>query len=126
MRKILVIGDDPRFQKILNHQLSGTGWPVESAEISCEMTLETAGNDVALVVADINVPVPRAFLVLALLRTRLPGVPILVLSAFSSKENVAAAYRYGASDFIEKPYEADLLRERIAGLLGSFRECESL
>jgi DNA-binding response OmpR family regulator len=58
---------------------------------------------------------------LAELRHTLPFTPIMILTAFDSAHVAAEAFRSGADDFLGKPFDADVLQQRVASLLAGRR-----
>ena len=52
-------------------------------------------------------------------RQRLPGAPVLFPTGNVSVENIRAAHRAGANDFIKKPVESKVLLDKIAKQPGS-------
>jgi len=58
---------------------------------------------------------------LAELRRTLPSTPILVLTAVDSAHVAVEAFRSGADDFLGKPFDAQVLQQRVAALLAGRR-----
>ena len=59
---------------------------------------------------------------LALLReikTRRPDLPVIMLTAYGDEERRRRAAEYGAADFVTKPVDFDLLKERLRRLRAS-------
>jgi len=113
MKKILLVDDDSNFRSVMKYQLSKLGFEVDEVNDGKSAVERCQQHTYSLIVADVNIPVMRGLSFLKRIKERRPKIPIMVLSAFSSRENVAAAFRYGANDFLEKPYEVTTLRERI-------------
>ncbi|MFQ5738174.1 MAG: response regulator transcription factor [Acidobacteriota bacterium] len=121
MTRILLVDDDPRFARVLKYQLSEMGFAVDQVGDGRAALQSCREADYSLMLADVNVPALSGLSFLQLIKLRKPGLPIVVLSAFSSMENVATALRYGANDFLEKPCEVAMLRERIDRLIARSR-----
>ncbi|MFQ5928397.1 MAG: response regulator, partial [Acidobacteriota bacterium] len=98
MKKILLVDDDPNLCRVLKYQLSGMGLMVEEVSDGGSAVERCLESNYALIVADVNIPVMVGLSFLQLIKLRHPKIPVIVLSAFSSMENVAAAFRYGADD----------------------------
>src|SRR3990172_52712 len=58
---------------------------------------------------------------LAELRHALPSTPILILTAVDSVHVATEAFRSGADDFLGKPFDAEVLQQRVAALLSARR-----
>ena len=69
-----------------------------------------------LFLLDYNMPVMTGFDLVPTIRNlkRHKDTPIIFLTSEGTIDNLSAAIALGASDFIVKPFEPDILRERIA------------
>jgi signal transduction histidine kinase len=113
-RAILAVDDEPFFREEIVAFLSGPslaerGWVVESAT-SGEEALERLGQtsyDVMLL--DINMPGLDGMEVLRLMQEKhlLESTYVIMLSAYGVYENVVAAMRGGAKDFVNKSEPLD-------------------
>jgi signal transduction histidine kinase len=113
-RTILIVDDEPLFlQEVVaflsNPIFVGRGWGVEAAASGQEALakLEEAACDVMLL--DINMPALDGMEVLSLMHERhlLDQNYVIMLSAYGVYENVVAAMRGGAKDFINKSEPLD-------------------
>ncbi len=52
--------------------------------------------------------------------TRLDEVPVVMISAENGDENIAAAKKAGAAEYIVKPFCASTLRDKLTPILGRF------
>jgi signal transduction histidine kinase len=113
-KTILVVDDEPFFREEVAAFLGGTtfeaqGWNVEAAEGGEEALsrLEQDPRDVMLL--DINMPGMDGMEVLRAMRERhlLDQTYVIMLSAYGVYENVVAAMRGGAKDFVNKSEPLD-------------------
>ncbi|MBL7063446.1 MAG: response regulator [Anaerolineae bacterium] len=113
-KTILVVDDEPFFREEIVAFLNGPsfaaqGWEVESAAGGDEALtrLEQASYDVMLL--DINMPGLDGMEVLRLMRKKhmLEQTYVIMLSAYGVYENVVAAMRGGAKDFVNKSEPLD-------------------
>jgi len=79
------------------------------------------GYPVALSVTDIVMPGLDGLEVLERSRVLNPRAAVIVMTAYAALETAIAALRRGASDYLEKPFSVDLLKERVQRLL-QYRE----
>ncbi len=110
--KVLIADDDPAARAVLRFHLEGGGFAVEEAPDGAaagEMMNES--YDVALF--DLQMPGATGFECLKLAQTRMPGVPVLMISAYGEVEDAVRAMREGASDYVRKPFEPDELLARL-------------
>jgi len=72
-----------------------------------------------LILLDIEMPGMSGFDVLDVIikNDRMKKIPIIFLTAHASKEFVMEALKRGAKDYIVKPFEPDILRDKITKAL---------
>jgi PAS domain S-box-containing protein len=116
---VLVVDDDA----VSRHVIEGA---LREAEIECtslpggaEALAWLEDNPPSLVLLDLVMPPPDGYEVLAAIRKRADGkdVPVVVLTAVDSDEEVARAFDAGADDFVRKPFRPTELVARIRGQL---------
>lgn len=115
MTDILIVEDDRELASLLTDFLRAEGYTVSAVE-SGERALELYGKYGArLVVLDINLPDVNGFAVCSKLRES-ADTPILIVSARTDKEDKLSGFDLGADDYIEKPYDIDILIAKIKGI----------
>lgn len=115
MTDILIVEDDRELADLLTDFLRDEGYTVTAVE-SGERALELFEKYGArLVVLDINLPDVNGFAVCSKLREN-ADTPILIVSARTDKEDKLSGLGYGADDYIEKPYDIDILIAKIKGI----------
>ena len=115
MTDILIVEDDKELSTLLTDFLRAEGYTVSAVE-SGERALELFGRYGArLVVLDINLPDINGFAVCSKLRED-TDTPILIVSARGGKEDKLSGLGLGADDYIEKPYDIDILIAKIKGI----------
>ena len=70
-------------------------------------------NMVHAVLSDISMPDVNGMELLRLTRENDCDVPFLFVSAYGDRQNTLEALRLGANDFIDKPFKASELREKV-------------
>ena len=115
MTDILIVEDDKELAELLTDFLRGEGYTV-SATDSGERAVDLFERYGArLVVLDINLPDVNGFAVCSKLREK-ADTPILIVSARTDKEDKLNGFDLGADDYIEKPYDIDILLAKIRGI----------
>lgn len=119
--KILVIDDMATMRKIIKNMLGqigftniseaddgATGWPLIE---------QAAGSDAPyeFIVSDWNMPTMTGLELLKKLRAddRFKSLPFLMITAEAEQGNVVVAVKAGVSNFIVKPFSAQVLKEKI-------------
>ena len=107
--RILAVDDEPRLLATLVALLEGAGYVVESASggVRAQEMLERRHYDVALL--DLMMPDLNGISVMKRLAEREIDTRVIVVSGDHSIESAIAALRYGAFDFVRKPYAPEVL-----------------
>lgn len=115
MTDILIVEDDKELAGLMTAFLRTEGYIVSAVE-SGERAVELFDRYGArLVVLDINLPDVNGFAVCSKLREN-TDTPILIVSARTDKEDKLNGLDLGADDYIEKPYDIDILLAKIKGI----------
>jgi two-component system response regulator FlrC len=110
---ILVVEDDEALRDALSITLEAAGHKVEAVE-NGPLALERigSGREFSMVVSDLRMDPMDGLQLLAEIRGRKPGLPVLLMTAFGDVDKAVAAMRGGACDFMLKPFEPkDLLAQ---------------
>jgi len=118
---ILVVDDEPAIQDILTWALSADGYRVTTAGNGEEALARVEREEFDVIVTDIVMPGIDGLEVLERSRVLSPRAAVIVMTAYAALETAIAALRRGASDYLEKPFSVDLLKERVQRLL-QYRE----
>jgi two-component system NtrC family response regulator len=107
--KVLVIEDDKPQRLLLTDFLSGQGFDAQAVPSGQEAlaTLREQPYDLALL--DLRLSDMDGLEVLSQLRKLQPEIPVIIITAFGTIEVAVSAMKMGASDFLTKPIDLDLL-----------------
>lgn len=116
---ILIVDDEPFNLDYLEQELEGLGYTIEMANNGRE-AIEKVGRTLPdLILLDIMMPEMDGFEVLNHLKagslTR--EIPVVIISAANSLENIIKGIQLGAEDYLPKPFEPTLLKARISSSL---------
>lgn len=115
MTDILIVEDDRELQTLLTDFLRVQGYTVSAVDSGERALGLFARYGARLVVLDINLPDVNGFAVCTKLRES-ADTPILIVSARTDKEDKLTGLDLGADDYIEKPYDIDILIAKIKGI----------
>lgn len=108
-RTVLVVDDDPASRSYLADALEGLGCHVLAAADAGEALRILMEDPPDFIFTDLMMPGVDGLEFLALARTHLPGLPLVLVTACDQREAVAEAMRCGATAFLRKPVSlADL------------------
>ncbi len=119
MARVLVIDDEPDVRWLIRMSLERAGHEVIDAEDGLRGIALTMKQRPEIIVLDLMMPVMDGYGVLAELAKdpRTAGVPVVVLSARAIPDEAERAVGAGASRFLEKPFDPDLLASELDDLL---------
>lgn len=128
---ILVVDDERDIRELVAGVLEDEGYETRGAADSDSALEAIAERRPSLVLLDVWLQGSRldGLELLDEIKRRDPSIPVLVISGHGNLDTAVAAIRRGASDFIEKPFEAErllLLVERATETERLRREVESL
>jgi len=116
---VLVVDDDAVSRHVLAQALATANIPTAVVSSGAEALTWLAQQTPSLVLLDLVMPPPDGFAVLRSLRDdlRTADLPVLVLTALDSDDDVTRAFQMGADDFVRKPFRAAELIARIRSQL---------
>jgi two-component system, chemotaxis family, chemotaxis protein CheY len=119
---VLVVDDSAAIRKILQRVLRQTGMAIntihEAGDGEDALSL-LRSHKVDLVLTDINMPKMDGLELLAALKKspEWANVPVVMITTEGGETKVAEAVRLGAAGYVRKPFTADQIKEKLAGIL---------
>lgn len=109
--KVLVVDDDPAILRLLNQSLELEGYSVSTATDGEEALAELPRSEPDVVVLDVMMPKLNGFDVLERIRRdpKTATLPVILLTAKSSKEDVWEGWQRGVDYYMTKPFDIDEL-----------------
>ena len=104
--RILIVEDDPTLRMALLDTLETAGFQVFEACNGKEALLQLMHQDVEVIVSDVQMDVMDGNELLKATRKKYPSIPFVMMTAHASVERAVAAMRDGATDYLQKPFEA--------------------
>ena len=115
-QRILIVDDAPLNRAILREMLGGEFQLAEAADgAECMEQLEKYGTDIALVLLDMIMPGMDGIQVLEEMQRRelLDDIPVIMITADTSADSMSHAYELGVADYIERPFDVQVVRRRV-------------
>ncbi|MCI8293657.1 MAG: response regulator transcription factor [Hespellia sp.] len=116
MYKILIVEDDATIAKTIEVHLSKWDYDVRCVEDFKNVQEEFIAFEPQLVLMDIILPFYNGFHWCTQIRN-VSKVPIIFLSSANDNMNIVMAMNMGGDDFIEKPFDLNVLTAKIQALL---------
>ena len=122
MDSLVLIEDDDKIRQYLVELISRSGlFKLEGAFPSAETAMQYfekgRGEDISLVLTDIQLPEKSGIDLIAWLKPKHPHIQCLVLSAFDDADKVFKALKAGATGYVLKNMEANKLLEALQDVL---------
>jgi len=112
---ILIVEDNKELADLLCDFLRAENYTVSAVQTAEKALLLYEKYGARLVVLDIMLPGKDGFYVLETIR-RSSNTPVLIVSAKTEKEDKLNGLNLGADDYIEKPYDIDIMLAKIRGI----------
>jgi two-component system, cell cycle sensor histidine kinase and response regulator CckA len=120
---VLVVDDEPGIREVARLVLETYGYrPLLASDGGQAVEVfETRGDEIAVVVTDLMMPVLDGYEVISGVRARRPHVPVIVTSGLHTSEASDRAAGAGADLFLPKPFDTPALLAAIGEVLSSRR-----
>jgi DNA-binding NtrC family response regulator len=109
-QRILLIDDDDSLRRVTEYNLTAAGFILEAAASGHEGLAAFKKETPDLVVTDVKLGDMSGLDILSEIKAVVPGLPVIVITAFGSIEMAVEAMRQGAFTFITKPFDRETLR----------------
>ena len=119
--RVLVVDDEPDVEALFRQQFRREvrqGLYVLDFALSGEAALDKLdgciGEQIILLVSDINMPGMNGLDLVPKVKARRPDLPVFMISAYGDPERVKAAMDRGASKFLTKPVDFPQLKQDVS------------
>lgn len=113
MSDVLIVEDDPVLREALAETMNLAGHSYLAAKDGREALAMLERHSPAIILSDVRMDKMDGQQLLAEIQRRNPGVPVILMTAHGSVEDAVAAMRHGAVDYLQKPFSAHALTEKI-------------
>ena len=115
--KILLVEDDPNFGTVLKDYLLLNDYNVTLAKDGLEGLIMFKNDEYDLCILDVMMPRKDGFSLAKDIRATNSEVPIIFLTAKTMKEDVLKGYQAGADDYLNKPFDSEVLLYKIKAIM---------
>jgi two-component system response regulator PilR (NtrC family) len=110
MSRILIVDDEQSYRQLLSLVFEGDGHSLRTAMNGRE-ALELLQEEPAdVIISDVKMPDMDGIELLRAVRETLPDTGVVLMTAFASVETAREAFKLGADDFIQKPFDVEELK----------------
>ena len=120
MKPIWIVDDDQSIRFVLEKALLREGLPTRSFTNPREVmkALEAESEGPQVLVSDIRMPGGSGLDLLAAIKQRMPGLPVIIMTAFSDLDSAVSAFSSGAFEYLPKPFDLPKAVELIRRAVG--------
>lgn len=115
--KILLVEDDPNFGAVLKDYLALNDYDVTLAKNGLEGFEKFKKDTFNLCILDVMMPYKDGFTLAKEIREKNKEIPIIFLTAKTLKEDVLKGYKVGADDYLNKPFDSEVLLVKIRAII---------
>ncbi|QXP74338.1 response regulator transcription factor [Tenacibaculum sp. HL-MS23] len=116
-KKILLVEDDPNFGTVLKDYLALNDYNVTHAKDGIDGLIMFKNGEYDLCILDVMMPRKDGFSLAQDIRVTNKEIPIIFLTAKTLKEDVLRGYQVGADDYLNKPFDSEVLLHKIKAIL---------
>ena len=117
----ILLVDDSKMNRMLLREILGDGYNILEAENGqeCLETLRAEAGNIALVLLDINMPGMDGFEVLKAMNANhtIEDIPVIMISSEDSDAAIRRSYELGASDYVNRPFDARIVYRRVTNTI---------
>jgi two-component system nitrogen regulation response regulator GlnG len=122
MKPIWIVDDDQSIRFVLEKALARENLPTRSftnpREVLAALNEADEGDGPQVLVSDIRMPGGSGLDLLDQVKQRLPGLPVIIMTAFSDLDSAVSAFQGGAFEYLPKPFDLPKAVELIRRAVG--------
>ena len=105
MKSIWIVDDDQSIRFVLERALAREQLPVRSFSQIRDVLAALETDSPQVLVSDIRMPGGSGLDLLTQVKARMPGLPVIVMTAFSDLDSAVSAFQGGAFEYLPKPFD---------------------
>ena len=117
----ILLVDDSAMNRMILKEILGGDYRILEAENGqeCLEKMQAEAGNIALVLLDINMPVMDGFEVLKAMNANhtIEDIPVIMISSDDSDAAIRRSYELGASDYVNRPFDARIVYRRVTNTI---------
>jgi two-component system nitrogen regulation response regulator GlnG len=105
MKPIWIVDDDPSIRFVLEKALAREQLPVRSFATTRDVLAALETDEPQVLVSDIRMPGGSGLDLLAKVKERIPGLPVIIMTAYSDLDSAVSSFQGGAFEYLPKPFD---------------------
>lgn len=117
----ILLVDDSEMNRVMLSEILGQEYRILEAKDGqeCMEKLQEEAGNIALVLLDINMPGMDGFEVLRAMNANhtIEDTPVIMISSEDSDDAIRRSYELGASDYVNRPFDARIVYRRVTNII---------
>ena len=105
MKPIWIVDDDQSIRFVLEKALAREELPVRSFTNPRDVLAALEVDEPQVLVSDIRMPGGSGIDLLSKVKARYPGLPVIIMTAYSDLDSAVSAFQGGAFEYLPKPFD---------------------
>ncbi len=110
MPNIIIVDDEQSYRQLLSLVFEAEGNNIRTAMNGRQALGLLAEGPADVIISDVKMPDMDGIEMLRAVRETLPDIGVILMTAFASVETAREAFKLGADDFIQKPFDVEELK----------------
>ncbi len=110
MANVLIVDDEQSYRQLLSLVFEGEGHSIRTAMNGREALDLLLAESADVIISDVKMPDMDGIEMLRAVRETQPDLGVVFMTAFASVETAREAFKLGADDFIQKPFDVEELK----------------
>lgn len=110
MANVLIVDDEQSYRQLLTLVFESDGHTIRTAMNGRQAIDALAEGSVDIIISDVKMPDMDGIEMLRAVRETQPDLGVVLMTAFASVETAREAFKLGADDFIQKPFDVEELK----------------
>ena len=110
MANILIVDDEQSYRQLLSLVFESDGHSLRTARNGREALVLLQAEPADVIISDVKMPDMDGIELLRAVRETLPDLGVILMTAFASVDTARDAFKLGADDFIQKPFDVEELK----------------
>jgi chemosensory pili system protein ChpA (sensor histidine kinase/response regulator) len=110
---VMIVDDSPSVRRVLSNLMKNTGWTSVTAKdgVDALETLQRSANLPDLMILDIEMPRMNGYELIQTLKStpEFSAIPVIFLTSRAGEKHQRKAMELGATDYVVKPYQDEVL-----------------
>src|SRR5436305_4693924 len=117
LANLLIVDDELSIRQFLTHLFQRDGHSIRVAENGRKAMAMLREQPADVIISDVKMPDMGGIDLMRAGRELQPDIEVIVMTAFANEQTAHQAFLLGAFDFVHKPFDNDLLKEKVARAL---------